>query len=156
MVSEELARAQRLVGRILDDKFRLRACIGIGGSGAVYKADQIALGRTVAVKILSEELTADPRLVKRFHDEALAASRLNHPNTVSVIDYGQTPDGLLYIVMEYLRGPTLTHLLAKEHPLPVVRVLGIVSQVLAGIRARRGPDRAGPSQGARRSPRPAW
>jgi len=133
MVSEELARAQRLVGRILDDKFRLRACIGIGGSGAVYKADQIALGRTVAVKILSEELTADPRLVKRFHDEALAASRLNHPNTVSVIDYGQTPDGLLYIVMEYLRGPTLTHLLSKEHPLPVVRVLGIVSQVLAGI-----------------------
>jgi serine/threonine-protein kinase len=133
VVSEELARAQRLVGRILDDKFRLRACIGIGGSGVVYKADQIALGRTVAVKILSEELTADPRLVKRFHDEALAASRLNHPNTVSIIDYGQTPDGLLYIVMEYLRGPTLTHLLSREHPLPVARVLGIVSQVLAGI-----------------------
>lgn len=133
MVSEELARAQRLVGRILDDKFRLRACIGIGGSGAVYKADQIALGRTVAVKILAEELTQDPRLVKRFHDEALAASRLNHPNTVSVIDYGQTPDGLLYIVMEYLRGPTLTHLLSREHPLPLNRVLGIVSQVLAGI-----------------------
>jgi serine/threonine-protein kinase len=133
MVSEELARAQRLVGRILDDKFRLRACIGIGGSGAVYKADQIALGRTVAVKILSEELTADPRLVKRFHDEALAASRLNHPNTVSVIDYGQTPDGLLYIVMEYLRGPTLTHLLSREHPLPLARILAIVSQVLSGI-----------------------
>ncbi len=133
MVSDDLARAQRLVGRILDEKFRLRACIGIGGSGAVYKADQIALGRTVAVKILSEELTADPRLVKRFHDEALAASRLNHPNTVSVIDYGQTPDGLLYIVMEYLRGPTLTHLLSREHPIPVSRVLGIVSQVLAGI-----------------------
>ncbi|HUQ08573.1 MAG TPA: protein kinase [Kofleriaceae bacterium] len=133
MVSEELARAQRLVGRILDDKFRLRACIGIGGSGVVYKADQIALGRTVAVKILSEELTSDPRLVKRFHDEALAASRLNHPNTVSIIDYGQTPDGLLYIVMEYLRGPTLTHLLSREHPLPAARVLGIVSQILAGI-----------------------
>ncbi len=133
MAVDDLARAQRLVGRILDDKFRLRACIGIGGSGSVYKADQIALGRTVAVKILSEELTKDPRLVKRFHDEALAASRLNHPNTVSVIDYGQTPDGLLYIVMEYLRGPTLTHLLSREHPLPVARVLGVVSQVLAGI-----------------------
>ncbi|MBZ0236887.1 MAG: protein kinase, partial [Deltaproteobacteria bacterium] len=133
MVSEELARAQRLVGRILDDKFRLRACIGIGGSGVVYKADQIALGRTVAVKILAEELASDPRLVKRFHDEALAASRLNHPNTVSIIDYGQTPDGLLYIVMEYLRGPTLTHLLSREHPIPVARVLGIVSQVLSGI-----------------------
>lgn len=133
MASDDLATAQRLVGRVLDDKYRLRGCIGIGGSGAVYKADQIALGRTVAVKILNDELAADARLVKRFQDEALAASRLNHPNTVSVIDYGQTPDGLLYLVMEYLRGPTLTHLIAKEHPLPPARVLGIIDQILAGI-----------------------
>jgi len=125
--------AQRLVGRVLDDKYRLRGCIGIGGSGAVYKADQIALGRTVAVKILNDELAADARLVKRFQDEAHAASRLNHPNTVSVIDYGQTPDGLLYLVMEYLRGPTLTHLVAKEHPLPPARVMGIIDQILAGL-----------------------
>ena len=133
MSSDDLATAQRLVGRVLDDKYRLRGCIGIGGSGAVYKADQIALGRTVAVKILNDELASDARLVKRFQDEALAASRLNHPNTVSVIDYGQTPDGLLYLVMEYLRGPTLTHLIAQLHPLPPTRVLGIVDQILAGI-----------------------
>lgn len=133
MSSDDLASAQRLVGRVLDDKYRLRGCIGIGGSGAVYKADQIALGRTVAVKILNDELASDPRLVKRFQDEALAASRLNHPNTVSVIDYGQTPDGLLYLVMEYLRGPTLTHLIAKEYPIPPGRVLGIIDQILAGI-----------------------
>ncbi|HVV81616.1 MAG TPA: serine/threonine-protein kinase, partial [Kofleriaceae bacterium] len=130
---DDLARAQRMVGRILDDKFRLRSCIGIGGSGAVYKADQIALGRTVAIKILREDLAADARLVKRFQDEALAASRLNHPNTVSIIDYGQTPDGLLYLVMEHLRGPTLTYLLARSKPLPVARVLDIVAQVLSGL-----------------------
>jgi serine/threonine protein kinase len=81
MSTDEQAHAQRLVGRVLDDKYRLRGCIGIGGSGAVYKADQITLGRTVAVKILNEDLTRDARLVKRFQDEALAASRLNHPNT---------------------------------------------------------------------------
>jgi len=133
MSTEEQAHAQRLVGRVLDDKYRLRGCIGIGGSGAVYKADQITLGRTVAVKILNEDLTRDARLVKRFQDEALAASRLNHPNTVSIIDYGQTDDGLLYLVMEYLRGPTLTHLIAKEHPLPPARVLAIVDQILAGV-----------------------
>ena len=131
--SAELARAQRLVGRVLGEKFRLRACIGIGGSGAVYKADQIALGRTVAVKILNEDLAADPRLVRRFHDEALAASRLNHPNTVSVIDYGQSQDGLLYLVMEHLRGPTLTQLIAKEFPIAHDRVLDMIGQVLAGI-----------------------
>jgi serine/threonine-protein kinase len=130
---DDLARAQRMVGRILDDKFRLRSCIGIGGSGAVYKADQIALGRTVAIKILREDLAADARLVKRFQDEALAASRLNHPNTVSIIDYGQTPDGLLYLVMEHLRGPTLTYLLARHKPLPVARVLDITAQVLSGL-----------------------
>ena len=130
---DDLARAQRMVGRILDDKFRLRSCIGIGGSGAVYKADQIALGRTVAIKILRDDLAADARLVKRFQDEALAASRLNHPNTVSIIDYGQTPDGLLYLVMEHLRGPTLTYLLARQKPVPVARVLDIVAQTLSGI-----------------------
>ena len=130
---EELAKAQRLVGRVLGDKFRLRACIGIGGSGAVFMADQMALGRTVAVKILSEALTSDPRLVRRFHDEALAASRLNHPNTVSVIDYGQSADGLLYLAMEYVRGPTLTQLIARDFPVGHDRVLDVLSQVLAGI-----------------------
>ena len=131
--SDEIARTQKLIGRVLGDKFRLTACIGIGGTGAVYKADQIALGRTVAVKILNEDLASDTRLVKRFRDEATAASRLNHPNTVSIIDYGQSPDGLLYLAMEYLRGPTLTQLIAREHPLPVGRVLDIVVQILAGI-----------------------
>jgi tetratricopeptide (TPR) repeat protein len=132
-MSEELARAERLVGRVLGDKFKLRACIGIGGSGTVFMADQMALGRTVAVKILAEELAGDPRLVRRFHDEALAASRLNHPNTVSVIDYGQSTDGLLYLVMEYVRGPTLTQLLSRDFPIAHDRVLDILGQILAGI-----------------------
>lgn len=131
--SDEIARTQRLIGRVLGDKFKLTACIGIGGTGAVYRADQIALGRTIAVKILNEDLAADVRLVKRFRDEATAASRLNHPNTVSIIDYGQSPDGLLYLAMEYLRGPTLTQLIAREHPLPIARVLDIVCQILSGI-----------------------
>jgi serine/threonine-protein kinase len=132
-MNDEITRAQRLIGRVLGDKFRLTACIGIGGTGAVYRADQIALGRTIAVKVLNEELAADARLVKRFRDEATAASRLNHPNTVSIIDYGQANDGLLYLAMEYLRGPTLTQLIAREHPLPVGRVLDVVCQVLSGI-----------------------
>jgi serine/threonine-protein kinase len=131
--TDELARTQRLIGRVLGDKFRIAACIGIGGTGAVYRADQIALGRSIAVKILNEDLASDARLVKRFRDEATAASRLNHPNTVSIIDYGQTPDGLLYLAMEYLRGPTLTQLIAREFPLPLGRVLDIVCQILSGI-----------------------
>ena len=122
-----------LIGRVLGGKFKLRKCVGAGATGAVYQADQTTLGRTVAVKILNPALARDPRLVKRFHDEALAASRLNHPNTVSVIDYGQAPDGLLYIVMEFLRGVTLTQLILDELPLDSERVVDIVAQILSGL-----------------------
>src|SRR5215510_996159 len=128
-VQDQVNKSLKLVGRVLGDKFRLTACIGIGGSGAVYKADQIALGRTVAVKILNEELSSDPRMIKRFRDEAMSASRLNHPNCVSIIDYGQSPDGLLYLAMEYVKGPTLTQLLVTQNPIGVDRVM----QALAGI-----------------------
>jgi serine/threonine-protein kinase len=132
-VQDQVAKSLKLVGRVLGDKFKLTACIGIGGSGAVYKADQMALGRTVAVKILNEDLSADSRMIKRFRDEAMSASRLNHPNCVSIIDYGQSSDGLLYLAMEYVKGPTLTQLLVNENPLVVDRVVDITMQSLAGI-----------------------
>ena len=132
-VQDQVAKSLKLVGRVLGEKFKLTACIGIGGSGAVYKADQMALGRTVAVKILNEDLSADARMIKRFRDEAMSASRLNHPNCVSIIDYGQSSDGLLYLAMEYVKGPTLTQLLVNENPLAVDRVVDITMQSLAGI-----------------------
>jgi hypothetical protein len=132
-VQDQVNKSLKLVGRVLGDKFKLTACIGIGGSGAVYRADQIALGRTVAVKILNEDLSADARMIKRFRDEAMSASRLNHPNCVSIIDYGQSSDGLLYLAMEYVKGPTLTQLLVTQNPLAIDRVIDIVMQVLAGI-----------------------
>jgi len=132
-VQDQVTKSLKLVGRVLGDKFKLTACIGIGGSGAVFKADQIALGRTVAVKILNEELVTDSRMIKRFRDEATSASRLNHINCVSIIDYGQSQDGLLYLAMEYVKGPTLTQLLVNENPIPVDRVIDIMIQALAGI-----------------------
>src|SRR5674476_443213 len=132
-VQDQVSKSLKLVGRVLGDKFKLTACIGIGGSGAVYKADQIALGRTVAVKILNEDLSADSRMIKRFRDEAMSASRLNHPNCVSIIDYGQANDGLLYLAMEYVKGPTLTQLLVNENPLGVERVVHITMPSPLGI-----------------------
>lgn len=126
-------RDDPLIGRVLGGKFKLRSRVGAGASGSVYQADQTTLGRTVAVKVLNPELAQDPRLVKRFHDEALAASRLNHPNTVSVIDYGQANDDVLFIVMEYLRGVTLTQLILEELPLDSERIVDIMSQILSGL-----------------------
>jgi len=121
-----------LIGRIIAGKFCLRQCIGVGAAGTVYKADQTSLGRTVAVKILRPELACDRRFVKRFHDEAQASSRLNHPNVVSVIDFGQTEDGLLYLVMEFLRGLTLTEVLRTEQ-LTTERITDIVGQILSAL-----------------------
>src|ERR1700712_2563407 len=132
-VQDQVNKSLKLVGRVLGDKFKLTACIGIGGSGAGYSADPIALGPPVPVKILNEELSADARMIKRFRDEAMSASRLNHPNCVSIIDYGQSPDGLLYLAMEYVKGPTLTQLLVNENPLAIDRVIDIVMQSLSGI-----------------------
>ncbi|MCG8417255.1 MAG: protein kinase [Proteobacteria bacterium] len=126
--------SEKLIGRVLGGKFRLRSRIGAGASGTVYQADQTALGRTVAVKILNPDLAKDEHLVKRFHDEATLASRLNHPNTVSVIDYGQTDDGLLYIVMEYLRGGmTLTQVIVRKSPLVDERIVDLIGQILSGL-----------------------
>ncbi|HUS66163.1 MAG TPA: protein kinase [Kofleriaceae bacterium] len=133
MIGDDIATPDdALIGRIIAGKFGLKRCVGTGASGSVFQADQLTLGRTVAVKILRDELTRDARFVARFHDEALAASRLNHPNTVSVIDYGQTEDGLLYLVMEFLRGPTLTQVLRSE-TLTAQRAADLVSQILAGL-----------------------
>ncbi len=122
----------RLIGRIIAGKFCLRQCIGVGAAGTVYRADQTSLGRTVAVKVLRPELACDRRFVRRFHDEAQAASRLNHPNVVSVIDFGQTDDGLLYLVMEFLRGLTLTEVLRTEH-LTTERIVDIIGQILSAL-----------------------
>ncbi|WP_428262251.1 protein kinase domain-containing protein [Haliangium sp.] len=133
MGAQEARPDHGLIGRILGGKFRLRSYIGAGSSGTVYQADQVTLGRTVAVKILNPDLAEDTRLVSRFHDEAMAASRLNHPNTVSVIDYGQTEDGLLFIVMEYLRGVTLTQVIEEQSPLSTERIVDIASQILSGL-----------------------
>jgi serine/threonine-protein kinase len=122
-----------LVGITVGGKFVLREIIGAGAMGTVYRADQITLGRTVAVKILNADLARDDVMVKRFHQEARAASRLNHPNTISIIDFGQTGEGLLYLVMEFVRGRTMTEVIRQDFPLPQARLVDIACQVLAGL-----------------------
>ncbi len=121
-----------LVGRVIADKFCLREVIGAGANGSVYRADQTSLGRTVAVKVMRPEIANDPRFIRKFHDEARAASRLNHPNVVSVIDFGQTDDGLFYLVMEYLHGVTLTDVMRQER-LSIDRIEDIMTQILSAL-----------------------
>jgi serine/threonine protein kinase len=124
---------ENLLGTCLGGRFYLRALIGAGAYGRVYRAEQVALRRDVAVKILEPRLAQDPDFVDQLHAEALITSRLSHPNIVSVIDFGRTEQGLVYIVMEYLRGGTLTALNAQEWPMSLARIGAIMQQVLYGL-----------------------
>ena len=122
-----------LVGHTLGAGYVVLGLIGEGGMGRVYRAEQRALRRTVAVKIIHPHLLSDPTVAPRFLNEARATSKLNHPNVVSVIDFGKTDEGLPFIVMEYLRGRPLDHVVAEHGPLPIRRVADIVRQTLAAL-----------------------
>jgi serine/threonine-protein kinase len=124
---------ESFVGRTIAGKFLVSSYVGGGAMGAVYRAKQLALDKDVAIKLLHREHVGDPTYVARFQREARAASKLDHPNSMRVIDFGQEPDGLLYIAMEFLDGRDLFRVLRQDWPLPAARVADIASQALAAI-----------------------
>ncbi len=116
--------------------YKIVDIIGEGGMGKVYKAFDPGLNRWVAVKVLSPEFRENPEVAERFHREAEIASRLVHPNVVSIIQYGHDKRrGLLYIVTELLQGEDLECVLQARQPLPFERIYRIMSQVLAALAA---------------------
>jgi serine/threonine-protein kinase len=122
-----------LVGRTLPGGYRVTHLVGVGGMGRVYCAEQVALGRTVAVKVVHPHLADEELAVGRFLNEARTASRLSHPNSVAIFDFGRTEQGQPYLVMEYLRGRDLARVAADEGPLPLRRVVDILRQTLAAL-----------------------
>jgi serine/threonine protein kinase len=129
----EKAREDLLIGRTLPGGYRVTHLVGVGGMGRVYCAEQVALGRTVAVKVVHPHLADDELAAARFLNEARAASRLSHPNSVAIFDFGRTDDGQPYIVMEYLRGRDLGRVAQGEGPLPLRRIVDILRQTLAAL-----------------------
>jgi len=121
-----------LVGRVIGGKFEIESLIGRGGMGAVYRARQVNLKRAVAIKVLRTELLDDPTYAARFKREANAASQLDHPNLMRVIDFGED-DNLLYIAMEFIDGKALHSIMRMENTLEPVRVVDLVGQLLAGL-----------------------
>jgi serine/threonine protein kinase len=121
-----------LIGRIIGSNFRVLKLIGTGAMGHVYQAEQMSLGKMVALKLLRNELMVDERLIKRFELEARNASRLNHPNSIQIIDFGRD-EGLLYIAMELLQGVDLGQLILREGPLSLARIGRIMDQVLGAL-----------------------
>ncbi|MCP4197165.1 MAG: serine/threonine protein kinase [Proteobacteria bacterium] len=123
-----------LIGKELLGQFRIIERIGRGGMGEVYKAEQPAMDRLVAIKILHSKLASRPDLISRFRREARAMSRLSHPNTARVFLYGHLEDTQqLYIVMEFLDGTDLARLVRREGPMEVHRAVNVMIQMLGAL-----------------------
>jgi serine/threonine protein kinase len=127
--------ADPLLGRTLGGKFTLESLLGTGAMGAVYRARHVTLDAVFAIKVMHEDIAADATFAERFHREARAASRLDHPNVIRVVDFGMEPDGVLYIVMEYVEGYDLFQVLRRDAPLPEARIVDLLAQALSGIAA---------------------
>ena len=118
-----------LLGKTLAGKYRIDERINVGGMGAVYRGTHVLMDKTVAVKVLHPSLAADEKIVARFSREARAASRISHPNALSVTDFGEDENGIVFLVMEFLNGKTLKQVIRDEGALSLARTVDIMRQV---------------------------
>jgi serine/threonine-protein kinase len=138
--AERASRSQApdpLIGRTINGRFRITGVIARGGMGKVYTAEQAPLGRICAVKILAPRYDGDhdPEFHRRFFLEASTAAKINHPNTVTIFDYGQADDADLYfIAMEYIEGRTLFRALREDGPFDEARAAHVARQICRGVR----------------------
>jgi serine/threonine protein kinase len=121
-----------LIGTVLDGRYQMLARLGEGGMGVVYKARQTSIDRTLALKMLNPQMAQDPTWVQRFYNEAKACSRLQHPNTIRMYDFGQTSDGRLFMTMEFLDGISLRAAI-DQGPMTGERVAKIIIQCCASL-----------------------
>src|SRR5919206_2941060 len=125
----------RLVGQVLAGKYRIDDKIDEGGMGCVYRATHVLMEKVVAVKVLHPALAADDKIVARFTREAKAASRIYHPHAINVTDFGESENGIVYLVMEYLPGRTLKDIVRSGGPMTLARTVEIVRQVAGALDA---------------------
>ena len=127
-----------LLGQTLAGKYRIDELLSSGGMGTVYRGTHVLMDKTVAVKVLRPSLAADEKLVARFSREARAASKISHPHALSVTDFGEAENGVVFLVMEYLSGKTLKEIIREEGPLPLPRTVEILRQVGGALDAAHG------------------
>ncbi|MHB1096204.1 MAG: serine/threonine protein kinase [Gemmatimonadaceae bacterium] len=117
-----------LMGTVVADRYHILKKLGEGGMGQVYLAEHVKMGRKSALKVMNPGMNQDADAIARFNREASNASRLNHPNICAIYDFGETPDGLIYLAMEFIEGQSLTSLVEKTGALPPARAASIIHQ----------------------------
>lgn len=121
------------LGKTLDGRYRIESVLGAGGMGMVFRATQTSVSRAVAVKTLNPALAAAPTFFERFKREAEVASRLRHPNVITVFDFGRAEDGTCFFVMELLEGRSLKEIVKGEGPMTIRRAVTIIEQAALGL-----------------------
>jgi tetratricopeptide (TPR) repeat protein len=122
-------------GVVIAGRYEVVRQLGKGGMGAVYQARQISMDRMVALKLIHPQVTSSAEAIERFHREMQATSRIEHPNTIQVFDYGEAEDGQLFLAMEFLDGRPLSKLLAESGALPLPRLIHIAEQIVRALGA---------------------
>ncbi len=125
----------KLVGQTLDGRYYIEKKIGEGGMGVVFSAHHVVIERPLAIKVLKREVMRDAATIKRFIQEAQAASRIGHPNIIDVTDFGTTRDGMTYSVMEFVFGQTLGAAMRAAAPFPPQRTIKIAAQIARALGA---------------------
>ncbi|NTX13543.1 protein kinase [Myxococcus sp. CA056] len=123
----------QLIGQVLDGRYKIESVLGQGGMGMVFRATQTSVQRPVAVKTLNPSLAAAPQFFERFRREAEIASRLRHPNVITIFDFGRAPDGTCYYVMELLQGESLKEVVKREGPMSLRRATSLIEQATQGL-----------------------
>ena len=124
-----------LVGQVIANNYHVIKKLGEGGMGQVYLAEHVKMGRRCAIKVMSPSMVHDPDAVARFNREATNASHISHPNVCAVYDFGETTDGLIYLIMEFVEGEPLTDLLARAGALPPAQATAIFKQTADALQA---------------------
>ena len=120
------------LGKVVDGRYRVLEVIGRGGMGVVYRVEHLRMGKIAAMKVLHRDLAHDPEIVQRFEREAAAISKLHHPHTVQVFDFGNA-SGNLYLIMELVRGQDLARIIERDGPVPWSRAAPLLAQVCGAL-----------------------
>src|SRR6185436_2536665 len=128
------ARAAAMVGRVISDRYRVEELVAMGGMGAVYRGEHLLMHKQLAIKVLHPEIEGFPELVQRFEREAVAGAHINHPNVASASDFGKFDNDSYFLVLEYIRGATLSDVM-RRGPVPPPRASKIARQLAAALGA---------------------
>jgi eukaryotic-like serine/threonine-protein kinase len=120
------------LGKVVDGRYRVLEVIGRGGMGVVYRVEHLRMGKIAAMKVLHRDLAQDPEIIQRFEREAAAVSKLHHPHTVQVFDFGNA-QGALYLIMEYVRGLDLARIISRDGPIPWPRCAPLLAQICGAL-----------------------